>query len=115
MNEHEVAQQKKRLETYDRLRERRSEIREALDLVTGQRRIAPDTNPKDINFPFTGNTRESRRVLALNIDFTSTLGTAPPMSLKLEDLNIPAWEFGRFLETCLKAQLDAINAEIEKL
>jgi hypothetical protein len=115
MNEHEVSHQKKRIENYDRLCERRSEIREALDLVTGHRRIAPDTNPKDVNFPFTGNTRETRRVLTLNIDFSSTLGGSTPMSLRLDDLNIPAGELGRFLEARLKAQIDAINQEIEKL
>lgn len=116
MNSHEVQQQKKRIETYDKLSERRAEIREALDLLTGQRRIAPD-NPgaKDINYPFTGNTRESRRVLALSIDFTATLGTAPPMSLELDELHIPAWELGRFLQTCLQAQLDAIDKEIAAL
>ncbi len=115
MKSREVDQQRKRIAEYEKLCGRRSEIHRSLDLLTGQARIGPDTNPKDINFPFTGNTRETRRVSHLVIEFTRTLGGADPMSLRLLDLNIPAGELGRFLRACLETQIESINKEIEAL
>lgn len=65
--------------------------------------------------PFTGDTRESRRVAWLKIGFTATLGGEPPVELDLNYLNIPAWEFGNALEAAIKKQIAALNAAIEKL
>lgn len=65
--------------------------------------------------PFTGNTRESRLVESLDIQFSPTRGGAPKTSLSLADLHIEAYEFARALLSMLEARLALLQAEMDKL
>lgn len=65
--------------------------------------------------PFTGNTRESRRITELNISFSATLGLEKPVEMRFSSLHIPAYDLCKFLELQLKKQQDAVKAEMDAL
>lgn len=99
--------QSERIAKFRRLEERALNIRWAL---------AAMEEPKvQGSGPFTGNTRESRRVDAMRLCFSPTLGGAPAVELDLNALNISASSFGMWLERELRSQLESVTAEQEKL
>ena len=65
--------------------------------------------------PFTGNTRETRRVINMRIDFSETRGKAPEISISLDSLHIEARELGDWIREKLTAQIKAIREERAKL
>jgi len=65
--------------------------------------------------PFTGNTRESRKVSKITIQFTSTRGGAKEVIEAISGLDIEAFEFGRFLAEKTRENISAIESEIASL
>lgn len=112
MDEIESKLQAGRLAKYLELDRRRTEIYDALEALSS--RPWAKTGPCGQG-PFTGNTRESRRVESMEILFTSTRGGSPAVATSLRALRFEAYELGRALESMLTAQLDAVNAEMKKL
>lgn len=110
MNHHEAKKMEDRTAQFRALETRSNQIRCAISHLSLEDPTAPCRAS-----PFTGNTRESRRIKVLNIEFTSTRGGGPPVSREIGDLLIPAWEFARQLEVILKAQLELVTAEMEKI
>ena len=111
MKENEVKEQTARIIKYQELERIRNEVLHALSVVT---RPWVDTGPCGQG-PFTGNTRESRRVDRMLIEFTATRGGACAVSTDIVNPHIEAWELGRVLESMLREKLKTINAEMEKL
>lgn len=65
--------------------------------------------------PFTGNIRESRDVHSLAIQFSPTRGGASAVGMHLERLQIPAYEFGRFIEAQLEKQRTKLAGEMDAI
>jgi hypothetical protein len=65
--------------------------------------------------PFTGNTRESRRVESIHIEFSPTRGGAPAASIDLYSLGIGALECEQAICGMLQKRLESISAEMEKI
>lgn len=99
-----------KLETFRRLNERCEAIRKIIDQLTTNR---PD-DPNQTG-PFTGNTRETRKITRIRIDFSKTLGGSPEVAMTLEDLHIHARDFQTFLLSTLRTQQDTLRSEMEKL
>ena len=97
----ELRVQQQRLERYQKLAAIRQEIQTALDII---KEPWTETGP-DGQGPFTGNTRESRKVLSVKIQFSATLGGACPVSIEIPAMPISAWDLGRALEGLLRAKL----------
>lgn len=83
--------------------------------ATIQKMSTPEADAPCGQTPFTGNTRESRRLESVLLCFSSTLGGSPPVNLTLEKLKIPAGQIGSFIETALQNQRVKIVEEIEAL
>lgn len=110
MNQIQANALEKNLSEFKRLSEVLSKLRDT------HRSILMDDPTGPCNqSPFTGNTRESRRVLSMIIHFSNTLGGAHGVSKTLEGLDLPAWEFGRYLKEYLEKRIEEIQAEIAKL
>jgi hypothetical protein len=107
MTDQEYLDQSARLSKFNELTSRRKEIREALKLLT-----EPDPNGPCGQNPFTGNTRESRKVTDLQFGFTQTRGGAPGITLSVYDLNIRASDLGRAIEEMLRAELASVTKEM---
>lgn len=97
MTSQEVGLQTKRLEAYQKLAARLNEIETTLAVMR---------TPFGIHkcSAFTGNTRESRRVVSIRIQFSHTSGGEVPVDLNLTGLNIGGWKFGDYLEAALNEQ-----------
>ncbi len=63
--------------------------------------------------PFTTNTRESRTVINISVEFSPTKGGAAGVVHDFVRLNIPADELGQFLASKLRARLKDIDARME--
>lgn len=110
MKANEVKTMTERLARFHALTARLNEINEALRII----RISDEDAPCG-QTPFTGNTRESRRVDSLLICFSETLGRSPAVRLQISNMKISASNLGRFLETELDHDRLKITAEIEAL
>ncbi len=111
MKTHEALEQEMRIEKYRILESIRTDITKAIDKINEP---WPDTGPHGKG-PFTGNSRETRKVKSLTIAFSKTLGGSAPVEIEIHNLYIPAPEFGEILEILLKEQLEIVNREIEAL
>lgn len=100
-----------RVQKYNTLQAFRDKVQAALDTVTEDWK---EKGPCGQG-PFTGNTRESRRVVSMHICFTHTLGGAPPVEMEIEGMHISAWDLGMYLERELRKKLDEIDAERLKI
>lgn len=107
MNDQDAVTQSERLKKYNQLTTLRTRIYKAIQTITEN-----DPNGPHGQGPFTGNTRESRQVESMRIQFTETRGGAPPVEIWISDLNIEACELGRELEKLLRAGLVPINEAI---
>ncbi len=110
MNAQDVAMMQDKISRFQDLNSQRNELYEAIRII--------DENNKGSLFQasaFTGNTRESRKVLSMTINFTRTLGGEAPTQVRIDDMHIDAWELGKFLKSQCQSKLDLVNAEIEKL
>ena len=110
MDEQELKMQMGRVTKYRELEKVRNEIYAAIKAVTKDQKDGPCGQG-----PFTGNTRESRKVRSMHICFTATRGGAPAVDMDIGDMHIEAWELGKAIEAMLWAKLEPINAEIAKL
>jgi hypothetical protein len=110
MNAAEFKQQQDRIAEYQRLREYRDEVQKCLDAIT-----EPDSDGPCGQNPFTGNTRESRRVTRIAFDFSPTRGGAPEVSRSLNYPHIEAHALGIALADMLRAKLSEVDAKITKL
>jgi len=111
MNESEVREQESRISKYRKLEKVRNEIGSALHAVTEP---WEKTGPCGQG-PFTGNTRESRRVISMKIQFSATLGGAAPVDIEISNMHIKAYELGRALESMLRSEMKLLNDEMEKV
>jgi len=102
--------QETRVAKYRALDHTRNEIYAAIKAVTEDDPSGPCGQG-----PFTGNMRESRQVASMMLHFSPTRGGAPAVDMSVAHLNIEASELGRFIEARLRAKLELVNAEIEKL
>lgn len=108
MDEQEAKLQAGRIAQYRKLETEMTDINAALavlDTPFGHHQVSA----------FTGNTRESRRILGMRINFSATLGTEPPVELSLPSLNVSASEVGRLLREMLASRLKAIREAMAKL
>jgi len=110
MNAFTRDQQAASVKRYDELAARAAQIHALIKEIE-----ADDPTGPCKESPFTGNTRESRKVLGLSIQFSATLGRSPPVNKELGHLNISASKFADFIIGDLTAQLKAIQEEMEKL
>jgi len=110
MNDQDYNISEQRNAKYKKLREEKAEIYETIRLITEN-----DKNGPDGQGPFTGNTRESRQIKSIHINFSRTRGGTVEVDKFVGPLNIEAWEFKEFLESKLRAKLKIIEEEIEKL
>jgi hypothetical protein len=111
MKAHEIKLQEERCLRYRALQTIRDDIQAALDAVT---KPWPDTGPCGQG-PFTGNTRESRQVSTMHIWFTKTRGGACAVDMTIGNMHIEAHELGRALEAMLRAKIETLNAEMDKI
>jgi len=65
--------------------------------------------------PFTGNTRETRRVNAITIEFSKTLGGDPEVKYHYSGFSISAYDLGQFLKLRVQDGIETLTKEIEKL
>ncbi len=108
MENHELSQMRLRIERYEQLQKRLvqlDDIREVMNSEFGHHKQTA----------FTGNTRESRDVSTVSINFTHTKGGEPPVSMNLNHLNIPATTIGLFLAGEIAEQRAKLVAEIKAL
>ena len=110
MNEAEALLQAKRIERFKKLDAARREIEASLKTITEPWPEGPSGQG-----PFTGNTRESRNVISMQITFSCTQGGASPVGMVLQNLNISAHDFGKLLEGMLRERLGWVTKEIEEL
>jgi hypothetical protein len=89
---------------FRQLNERRIQINILLEKITAHDPTGPHGQG-----PFTGDTRESRLIDTLSIDFSPTFGGSPAVSQYLLGLNIRASVFGNFLEQQLRAELAKVE------
>lgn len=110
MTEQEAGLQRNRIVAFNKLDELRQKTYAALKIVTEPWKDGPSGQG-----PFTGNTRESRKVHSMQINFTATRGTSPAVELKIYDLDIEASELGQFIEAQLRTRLKDIDEAITKI
>lgn len=107
MSEHEAAIAKERFEKYQRAKELRNGIMEALETMSKPVQIEAS--------PFTGNTRESRTVESISINFSKTRGGALGVDLFISRLNIEACDFGAALRELLERKRDHLEKEMDEI
>lgn len=110
MKAHEVKALTERIAKFNALTTRIAEIDDTLNKMR-----TPEPDAPCGATPFTGNTRESRRLNSVLLCFSRTLGGAPTVNISLEKLDIPASQVGNFIETALRNQREKITEEIEAL
>lgn len=64
---------------------------------------------------FTGNTRESRRIQSLHIEFTTTRGGAESKEIYANGLFIEAYAFGSYIKTAIQERIKLITEEMDKI
>lgn len=111
MTEIELKTQLERVVQYNELKRQREEAKHALRLLTEDWK---DIGPCGKG-PFTGNTRESRQVKSMSINFTATRGGAHPVSLDIPGMYIEAWEVGAFLVAMLEKRITELNTRVENV
>lgn len=110
MTAEDVKREQSRIENFNRLNEVAQRTRWVLDEITKSDPTGPCQQG-----PFTGNTRESRQIKSLHIEFTQTRGGSAPVKMTLDDLYISAPDLGRYLQNALKDNLARVTAEMEKI
>lgn len=111
MNSQEVKTQMARVERWKELCAIRDKYNGLLRLITRE-----DPDGPCGQGPFTGNTRESRRVEAITVEFTATRGGSPRYpNMRLEGLDLEAFAFGSYLQSHLNKKIKEINDAIEAL
>lgn len=110
MTPHEAKALEVKLDMFRRLSARSEQLRAIIDQLTLNR----DSDPNKTG-PFTGNTRETRKITRLRIDFSKTLGGSPEVDMTIDSLNIPARDFQRFMLSLLHTEAGVIQSEMEKL
>lgn len=110
MKASEVKEQEERIRQYRALEKVRDEIHAAIDAVTKPWPTGPCQQG-----PFTGNTRESRQVDSMTIQFSRTRGGSEAVSTEIRNMHISAWELGAALKTMLEARWALVQAEMEKI
>lgn len=110
MTNPEAILQEQRLSKYQKLKALRGKYRDALHVVT-----VNDPEGPHGQGPFTGNTRETREVLTMNLTFSKTLGGANMCGMQIEFPGIPAYDLGKFLKQQLEMKLNEIDKEIENI
>jgi hypothetical protein len=111
MIEQEVKEQMGRITRYRELERIRNEMYAALTKVTEDWK---GIGPSDQG-PFTGNTRESRRVRSMHVWFTKTQGGADAVDIEIPTMHIEASALGQSLASMLRAKIASIEAEMEKI
>lgn len=99
-----------KLETFRRLSARSEELCAIIYQLT----IDRDSDPNKTG-PFTGNTRKTRKITRLRIDFSKTLGGSPEVEMTIDALRIPARDFQRFMLSLLRTEAGVIHSEMAKL
>lgn len=110
MNSHDIKQAKERIARFEKLEKRRDDIRHAIRKLTENWEHGPCGQG-----PFTSNTRESRQIQSLCIQFTPTRGGAPRAELEIDNLFVEASSFGAELRRMLERELETIQAAMEKV
>lgn len=110
MTHNESEQQKKRLAEYDRLSQAAQGFRDALNKIE-----ADDPDGPCGQGPFTGNTRESRDVLSLEVFFSRTKGGSAPVKKYLDGLKLGAWKLRALLAEDLREKIKTLEAAIEAI
>jgi hypothetical protein len=109
MNHREATEIEYRLKVYRALEKREEELLTAIEQITTNRTDDPNQTG-----PFTGNTRETRRIDSIHIGFTATLGRSPPVEMEIFNLGIEARLFGQALLVLLREKLEEVRNEMEK-
>ncbi len=110
MKTHEVKLLREKLVKFNELETRLNAVNMLLNRIQ-----ADDPDGPCGQGPFTGNTRESRRVNDLVINFSKTLGGSPGVSMSLSGLNIYAGKFEDFLVHELKLEAERITKSMDEL
>jgi len=110
MTPQEAKELKFRLDAFTRLEKRADELSFIINQITAD----SPTDPNQTG-PFTGNTRETRKITRLRIDFSTTLGGSPEVDMTIDSLNIPARDFQRFMLSLLRTEAGVIQSEMAKL
>jgi hypothetical protein len=112
VNTQEAALQRQRLARFSQLEAIQKELYELI-----QRIKEDDVNGPCGQGPFTGNTRESRKIRRIEIYFSKTRGGAEEVDkrMNLECLLLEAFDFGKELEAKARARLAIVIKEIEAL
>ena len=112
MKSQDIPAMEKRIETFNKLNTRLSEINQIIDTLQAGDPLAPGGSG-----PFTGNARESRRVKYVSISLTATSGGAssPLKPTELHNPNIEAYGLSQFLISKMKEQKEAVVKAMEEL
>ena len=108
MTEQEYIAIRERLSKYGKLCKARDELYKAREVIT---RPWTETGPCGQG-PFTGNTRESRRIDSMSIKFTATRGGSPPVGEDIFNLHIEAWDFAKAVVGLIDDKLNEVNKAI---
>lgn len=110
MNSQCYEHEKVRLEKYKKLKDALGLAYSALEKFTKDWPHGPHGQG-----PYTGNTRESRQIKSMTIQFTPTRGGSEAVEDSITDMHIEAWEVGRALAGMIKKRIETIEAEMEKI
>lgn len=110
MTDQESNKQKKRLVEYAQLKKVQDDLLQALETITNDDPAGPYGKG-----PFTGNTRESRRVNGMMINFSTTRGGAPEVNMSVRGLQVEAYEFGRWLEEKTRSRIAELGREMAEI
>jgi len=114
MNYQEAQQQSARIALYRKLEARREQIVAAIAAIQ-EKWDTPEKKGPCGQGPFTGDTRESRRVRDITIYFTQTRGGAEGVTATLRELHIEAFEFGHYIISALEKQRAEIDKQMKAL
>lgn len=110
MNAQEAILQQERLRQYEALSKVEEQVREAIEEIE-----RPWPGYEGNQGPFTGNWRESRDIIRIEIEFSKTKGGGREASAEIENLGISASEFGQAILGMLRRRLETILAEKDKI
>lgn len=110
MDDQETKIQMARVTKYRELEKIRDEIHSAINAIIEGHKDGPHGQG-----PFTSNTRESRQIQSMKINFTATRVGWHPVEIYISGLHIEAWEFGKALENMLRLKLKPILEAMDKL
>lgn len=104
MNTHEAECMRLQIATFDQLTNYRSKLQSVLSSLQDQS-------------GFTGNTRESRRVLSIGIGFSATRGGAQPTTdaFDFPEYVVEASDLGNFLIEKVRSRIKEITDQIDAL